>query len=322
METTLLSILIPVYNESECLHLLYERLSKVLNTLPCPSEMLFVNDGSKDNTLLLIQELQKKDPRIAYVDLSRNFGKEIALLAGIDYIRGDSLIVIDADLQDPPELIPLMLEELHNGYDDVYACRKERHGETWFKKWTAKNYYRLLRLLSNIEIQENTGDFRMLSHRAIEALRMLKENERNMKGLFSYIGFNKKCIYYDREQRAAGKTKWNYFKLLDLAIKGWTSFSVIPLRFVSLVGLIVSGIAFIYLIKVLVKGFFWGDPVGGYPSLMSILLFLGGSILFALGIIGEYLGIIYNETKKRPPYFINEYKKEKEEAVHSEKATT
>ena len=309
MNPIFLSILIPVYNENECLLLLYERLKNVLDKLPCSSEILFVNDGSKDDTLLLIQELQERDGRIAYVDLSRNFGKETALLAGIDYICGDALVIIDADLQDPPELIPQMLKELQSGYDDVYACRKERHGESWLKKWTSKNYYRLLRLLSNIEIQENTGDFRMFSKKAIDALRRLKENERNMKGLFSYIGFHKKCIYFDREKRAAGKTKWNYFKLLDLAIKGWTSFSIIPLRFVSFVGFFVSVIAFIYLVKVLIKAAFWGDPVGGYPSLMSAILFLGGFVLFALGIIGEYLGIIYNETKKRPPYFINEYKK-------------
>lgn len=309
MQIELLSVLIPVYNESECLFLFYGRLSGVLNELPCRSEILFVNDGSRDSTLTLIRELQEKDSRIVYVDLSRNFGKETAVAAGIDYMTGDALVIIDADLQDPPELIPAMLAELQNGYDDVYACRNGRQGETWFKKWSSKQYYRLLRLLSRIEIQENAGDFRMFGKKAIMALRELKENERNMKALFSYIGFRKKHIYYEREKRIAGTTKWNYFKLFNLAIKGWTSFSVIPLRLVSFVGLTVSLIAFIYLVKVLVKAVFWGDTVTGYPSLMCVLLFLGGFILFALGIIGEYLGIIYTETKKRPSYFVNEYKK-------------
>ena len=308
MKIKLLSILIPVYNESECLCLLYERLSKILNCLPCESEILFVNDGSKDNSLLIIQELQENDNRIAYIDLSRNFGKENAMIAGIDFIRGDSLVIMDADLQHPPELIPKMLDELNNGFDDVYAFRKERKEESWFKRVTSKIYYRTLRFLSNIEVQENVGDFRMLNQKSIAALRSLKENQRNTKCLFSYIGFKKKGICYQHNERVAGKTKWNFQKLLDLALKGWTSFSIFPLRLVSVIGLLVSFLAFLYLAKVLIKAVFWGDPVGGYPSLMCIILFLGGLILFSLGIIGEYLGIIYNETKKRPPYFINDYK--------------
>jgi len=309
MKTKLLSILIPAYNERDCIQLLYERLLAVLENISCKAELVFVNDGSTDDTLICIQQLQEKDDRIAYVDLSRNFGKEAAICAGIDYIQGDALAIIDADLQEPPELLPVMLNEIENGYDDVYACRTKRRGETWLKKWSAKQYYRLLGILSDVAIQENTGDFRMLSRKAIDALRKFQEKERNMKGLFSYLGFRKKRIFYEREPRVAGNTKWNYFSLFNLAIKGWTSFSVIPLRIISFTGVTISLAAFVYLIKVFVKAVFWGDPIAGYPSLMCVILFLGGIILLALGIIGEYLGIIYNESKKRPLYFVNEYRK-------------
>ncbi len=307
MKTTLLSVLVPMYNESECISLLYERLTKVLTSLPCRYEILFVNDGSTDDTLFQIRELQQKDERISFIDLSRNFGKETAMCAGIDYIKGDALVIIDADLQDPPELIPQMLEEIENGYDDVYAQRKKRDGETWLKKWSSKQYYKLLDRLSDIPVQVDTGDFRMFSKQAIEALQDLKERERNMKGLFSFIGFRKKPIYYDRDPRIAGTTKWNYIKLTELAIKGLTSFSVVPLRIVSVAGLLTSIVAFIYLITVILRALLWGDPVEGYPSLMSVILFLGGFVLLALGIIGEYLGVIFNETKKRPIYYIKEY---------------
>jgi len=217
-------------------------------------------------------------------------------------------VIIDAALQDPPELIPLMFEELQKGYGDVYAYRLKRKGETWLKKWTSRTYYRMLKRLSDIPVQDNTGDFRMFSSKAIQALRSLKEHERNMKGLFSYIGFNKKPIYYESDPRIAGRTKWNYLKLTDLAVKGLTSFSTIPLRIISVTGIFISFFAFVYLVFVVAKALLYGDPVVGYPSLMSVLLFLGGAILLSLGIIGEYLGIIYKETKRRPAYFVNEYK--------------
>lgn len=306
MKINLLSILVPVYNESDCMPLIYEKLCEVIVRLSCEVEILFVNDGSTDDTLELIKELQRNDRRIICLDLSRNYGKEIAVSAGIDHIQGDALVILDADLQDPPELIPEMLASIEDGYDDVYGYRTSRHFEGKFKQWTSRQYYRLLRVLSNIEIQENTGDFRMFSAKAIAALRHIKESERNMKGLFSYIGFRKKCIPYEQPPRAAGCTKWNYLKLLDLAVKGWTSFSVLPLRIISFIGVLVSVAAFVYLSVVLFKAVVFGDPVSGYPSMMCIILFLGGLVLMALGIIGEYLGIIYQETKKRPYYFVNE----------------
>lgn len=307
MSTSLLSILIPVYNESECIKLLYDRLDVITKKIPCEAEFLFVNDGSSDNSLEIIRRLRERDLRVSYIDLSRNYGKEIAMCAGIDHIKGDALVIIDADLQHPPDLIPVMLEELEKGYNDVYAYRLDRKSDTWLKKWTARGYYKTLKYLSNVPIQENAGDFRMFDSKAIEALRELKERERNMKGLFSFIGFNKKPVSYDHGTRSAGKTKWNYIKLTNLAIKGLTSFSTIPLRIISIVGGFVSLLAFIYLIIIIVKSLIWSDPVGGYPSLMSVILFLGGTILLALGVLGEYLGIIYNETKKRPIYFVNEY---------------
>ncbi|MCD8042921.1 MAG: glycosyltransferase family 2 protein [Tannerellaceae bacterium] len=307
MKTSLLSILVPVYNEEKCLTLFYERVLGAVDKIHCEVEFLFINDGSIDNTLFLIKQLQLLDNRVCYLDLSRNYGKEIAVTAGINYIKGDTLVIIDVDLQDPPELIPQMLKEIQNGYDDVYACRLKRSGESWLKKWTAKQYYKYMKILSNIPVLENTGDYRMFSKKAIDALRELQESERNMKGLFSFIGFNKKAIYYNRDQRIAGQTKWDYFKLTNLAIKGFTSFSIIPLRIVSFFGVLISIIAFIYSVIVIIKACVWGDPVAGYPSMMCVILFIGGINLLALGVIGEYLGIIYNETKKRPTYFVKEY---------------
>lgn len=303
----LLTIMIPVYNEEECINTLYLQLDKVSKLLTCKCEFLFINDGSFDATLNLIIDLQKNDSRISIVDLSRNYGKEIAMTAGLDYMKGDTLVIIDADLQDNPELLPMMVKEIENGYDDVYAQRTSRQGESWLKKTTSFLFYRLLAIMSSVPIQKDTGDFRMLSHKAVQALRRLGENERNMKGLFSFIGFKKKPIYYVRDERVAGKTKWNYFKLINLAIRGITAFSIKPLRVISVTGLIISLISFIFLIKVVVKALFYGDPVAGYPSMMSAILLLGGLQLLSIGVLGEYLGIVFSETKKRPIYFINDY---------------
>lgn len=308
MKVEKLTILIPVYNEQECLEMLYQRLVNVADKLEeVETEFLFVNDGSRDDSLQIIKRLQRSDKRVALLDLSRNFGKEVAMTAGIDYATGDALVIIDADLQDPPELIGEMLKGIKDGYDDVYAKRSNRKGETWMKKSTSKLYYRMLKKISDIPVQEDTGDYRMFSKRAIDALRRLKENERNMKGLFSFIGFKKKPIYYERDPRIAGKTKWNYWKLVNLAAQGFMSTSKVPLRLISIMGIFVSLIAFLYLIFVVVRAAIWGDPVSGYPSMVSIILFLGGGQMLALGIIGEYLGIVFSETKKRPIYYVNEY---------------
>ena len=299
--------MIPVYNEEECVDELYNQLKKVSENLSCICEFLFINAGSVDKTLQMIKQIQQKDSRVSIVDLSRNYGKEIAMTAGLDYMTGDTLVIIDADLQDNPDLLPLMVHEIENGYDDVYAQRTSRKGESWLKKTTSFLFYRLLAIMSSVPIQKDTGDFRMLSSKAIAALRKLGENERNMKGLFSFIGFKKKPIYYVRDERVAGKTKWNYFKLINLAIRGITAFSVKPLRIISITGLIISLISFGFLIKVVIKAIYYGDPVAGYPSMMSAILLLGGLQLLSIGVLGEYLGIVFSETKKRPIYFINDY---------------
>ncbi|HEY0046991.1 MAG TPA: glycosyltransferase family 2 protein [Flavobacterium sp.] len=303
----LLTIMIPVFNEQECIAGLYSKLVDVANILTCDCEILFINDGSTDDTLDIIKNLQVSDARVSIVDLSRNYGKEVAMTAGLDYLKGDTLVIIDADLQDNPSMLSLMLVEIENGYDDVYAQRISRKGETWLKKASSLWYYKVLAAMSTVPIQKDTGDFRMLSQKAIIALKNLRENERNMKGLFSFIGFKKKAVYYERDERFAGKSKWNYFKLLNLAIKGITAFSTKPLRMISISGVIISFISFIFLIKIVFTALFYGDPVAGYPSLMSTVLFLGGIQLLSIGVLGEYVGIIFSETKKRPIYFVNDY---------------
>lgn len=303
-----ITILIPAYNEEDVLLQLHVRLEQVLTNLAnYDLEILFVNDGSRDRTLDIIKDLQKKDRRISYIDLSRNYGKEIAMIAGLDYATGDAVVIIDADLQDPPELIPEMVKYWEAGYDDVFAKRNSRHGETWLKKSTANVFYKMLQKFSKIPIQENTGDFRLLDRRCVNALKQLRETQRYTKGMFDWIGYNKKEILFDRDPRAAGQTKWNYLKLLDLAIEGITSFTTVPLRFSSLLGTIISLFAFCYMLLIIFKTVVYGEAVQGYPSLMVIILFLGGIQLLSLGIIGEYIGRIFNETKRRPLYFVDEY---------------
>lgn len=303
-----ISILIPAYNEEAVLDKLFVRLSNLANQVKnYQFEFLFVNDGSKDKTLDIIKDYAEKDPRVSYINFSRNFGKEIGMIAGFDYVKGDATVVIDADLQDPPELIPEMIALWEEGYDDVYAKRRSREGETWFKKFTSKMYYRTLQSVTRIPIQEDTGDFRLLDRRVVEALKQFRESQRNTKAMFSWVGFHKKEILYDRDPRAAGETKWNYKKLVDLAIDGITSFTTAPLRISTYVGILVSIFAFIYLLYLVIRTVFFGSDLAGYPSMMAVILFLGGVQLVSLGIIGEYIGRIFNETKQRPLYLIEEY---------------
>ena len=316
----LITILVPAYNEQEVLHLLYDRLVKLMNeNTGYDFEILLVNDGSKDKTFEIMQELREKDKRFCYLNLSRNFGKETAMIAGLDYCNGDAVVIIDADLQDPPELIPEMIKYWEEGYDDVYAKRKSREGETWLKKFTSKMYYKVLQGFTRIEIQKDTGDFRLLDRRCVEALKSMRENQRYTKGLFSIIGYNKKEILYDRDPRAAGQTKWNYGKLIDLSIDGITSFTTSPLRWAALIGCGVSVIGFIYMIYIIIKTIVTGVDVPGYASLMVVILFLGGIQLIFLGIIGEYLGRTFNESKHRPLYFIERYNETKETNKHLNK---
>jgi glycosyltransferase involved in cell wall biosynthesis len=303
-----ISVLIPAYNEEPVLDKLFTRLANLANdTKDYDFEFLFINDGSKDKTLDIIKDYAEKDPRVSYINLSRNFGKEIGMIAGLDHVTGDAAVIIDADLQDPPELIPEMIKLWEEGYDDVYAKRRSRDGETWLKKSTSRLYYKTLQNLTNIPIQKDTGDFRLLDRRVVDALKQFREKQRNTKAMFSWVGFHKKEILYDRDPRAAGETHWNYVKLVELAIDGITSFTTAPLRISTFIGLIVSIIAFIYLIIVVLQTILFGNELAGYPSTLAVILFLGGVQLLSLGIIGEYVGRIFNETKERPLYLIEEY---------------
>ena len=309
----LVTILIPAYNEEDVLPLLYDRLSNLMNSLPQYNfELLFVNDGSKDRTLEILKELRQNDLRICYVNLSRNYGKETAMIAGFDYVNGDCMINIDADLQDPPELIPEMLKYWEKGYDDVYARRKSRKGESALKKFTSWGYYRVLQSMTNIEIQKDTGDFRLLDRRCVEAIKKMRESQRYTKGLYSWIGYKKKEILYDRDIRAAGKTKWNYRQLTNLSIDGITSFTTSPLRWATKIGVFVSLLGFIYMIIIIAKTLILGVDSPGYASMMVVTLFLGGLQLVFLGVIGEYLGRSFYESKHRPLYFIDSYNEHKE----------
>lgn len=303
-----ISILIPAYNEQEVLQRLYERLNKLAGDTPNYGfEFLFVNDGSRDRTMEIIRTFAKKDPRVAYVNLSRNFGKETAMAAGLDHVTGDATVIIDADLQDPPELIPQMIKYWEEGYDDVYARRSSRQGETWLKKATSTAFYKVLQKSTRIPIQQDTGDFRLLDRRCVEALKQIRESQRYTKGMFSWIGYEKKEITYERDPRAAGQSKWNYFQLLNLAIEGIVSFTTSPLRVSTYVGLFVSLAAFVYVVYLVGRTILFGTDLAGYPSMMAVILFLGGVQLLSLGIIGEYVGRIFNETKNRPLYLVEEY---------------
>ena len=303
-----ITILIPTYNEAEVLPKLFARLHTLAESNKRVSfEFLFINDGSDDDTLAIIKQAAGRNHRISYVNLSRNFGKETAMMAGFDHAKGDAVIVIDADLQDPPELIPDMIRLWGDGFDDVYARRRSREGETWFKEKSSALYYRLLQSSTRVPIQVDTGDFRLLSRRAVDALRQYRESERNTKALFSLIGYKKKEITYDRDPRAAGETKWSYPKLIDLAISGITSFTTAPLRIASLAGFLVSAFAFFYILYLFIRPLFGVSTGDGYSSLMAAILFLGGVQLIAIGIIGEYIGRIFIETKNRPLYLIEEY---------------
>lgn len=308
-----ITIIIPAYNEEESLPYLYERLEKLMDSNKnYEFEILFVNDGSKDKTIELIKQYREKDKRISYVDFSRNFGKEIAMMAGLDYAKGDAVIFMDADLQDPPELIPELIKYWEEGYDDVYAKRKSRAGETFLKKFTSKMYYKVLQSLTNVPIQKDTGDFRLLDRRCVNALKKMRETQRCSKSMFSWIGYKKKEVLYDRDPRVAGKTKWNYKKLVDLAIDGITSFTTSPLRISTYLCIPTFFALFIYFIYVICKMILFTGKIDAYQAIILLILFFSGIQILLFGIIGEYLGRIFNETKNRPLYLVNEYNGERE----------
>lgn len=305
-------ILVPAFNEEPVLPALYRRLAAVADLCSPHADgydftFLFIDDGSTDGTLDLIKDISAGDRRVAWVSLSRNFGKEAAMSAGFDYADADATIIIDADLQDPPELISEMLAAWEEGYEDVYARRRSRAGETWFKKLTSKVFYALLQHTTRVRLQTDTGDFRLLDRRCVEALRRFREQERYTKGMFSLIGFKKKAILYDRDARIAGQTKWNYGGLLDLAIDGITSFTTAPLRIATLLGTLVATAGFIHLIVLAVLAIFFDDPIDEVESGIATVILIGGVQLLSLGVIGEYLARVFIETKQRPLYLAKEF---------------
>lgn len=303
-----LTVLVPCYNEQETLPILFERMSNLVDSKPkgLILSLLFVDDGSRDDTRTLIRQYASTHSYVRYIFLSRNFGKEKAMLAGIHHTDTDGLVIMDADLQDPPELIPEMAKYWFDGYEDVYARRRSRKGESWAKKFTSHMYYRVLQKVSRVSIQEDTGDFRLLDRKCVDALKRLNESERNSKALFSWIGFRKYEFLYDRDARAAGNSKWKLGRLIHLALDGITSFTTAPLKLATWVGLGVSFLAIVYALVILFRTLAMGVDLPGYASTMIAILLLGGLQLLSLGIIGEYLGRVFMQTKDRPNYLIEE----------------
>ncbi len=302
----LISLVVPVFNERVMLSLFFDRVLPVLAELDLRHEIVLVDDGSEDGSAGYIRSEIKRTPGLRLVKLSRNFGKEAAVTAGLEHARGDAVIVLDADLQDPPEQIPAMIKAWQSGADVVLMQRRSRAGETTFKRWSAHLFYRLLNRTSRTDIPVDTGDFRLMSRKAVDALLTLNERNRYMKGLFAWIGLPTRVIQYDREPRAAGETKWDYPGLVGLALEGLTSFSVSPLRWATVIGLFAASIGALFGLWIVVKALMLGDATSGYPSLVAIVSFLGGIQLLSIGIVGEYVGKTYLETKQRPVYLIEE----------------
>ena len=314
MEKILCSVIVPMYNEEEVITETYTRLTKVMDGIGENYEIIFINDGSRDNTGAIIREFCKNNKRIKMIDFARNFGHQIAITAGMDYAAGECMVIIDGDLQDPPELIPDMIKIWRDGYDVVYGKRKSRQGETFFKKITAKAYYRILRGLTNVDIPVDTGDFRLIDRKVSEALKQLPERSRYVRGLMSWVGFKQTAIEFERSERFAGETKYPLKKMLKLAMDGIMSFSYKPLKLASYIGAILSGISFLYLIIVVIQKLFFPETSqSGWTSLIAVSLFFNGIILLMLGIIGEYIGRIYEEAKGRPLYIISELKNMEEQ---------
>jgi glycosyltransferase involved in cell wall biosynthesis len=311
MDRTLLTVVVAAFNEEAALPLLHPRLAAVLDGLRADgveSRVLYVDDGSRDGSWGALQQIAASDPRVALLRLSRNFGKEAALTAGLDLVDEGAALVLDADGQDPPELIPQFVAKWREGFDDVYGTRTQREGEGWLKKSTAHGFYRLIGRLSKTPIPADTGDFRLLSPRALTALRQLRERHRFMKGLFGWIGFRHVSIPYQRAARVAGDSKFNFWKLWNFALEGITSFTTAPLRLATYLGVVTALLAFAYALWIVAKALLWGDPVAGWPTMMSVILFLGGVQLIALGLIGEYLGRLYTESKQRPLYLVDTWR--------------
>ena len=303
---TEISVIIPMYNEAEGLEKLFSRLMPCLEKVTSNYEIICVNDGSRDNTLAALKAYSLADNRIKIINFSRNFGKEVAMTAGLDYASGRAVIPIDADLQDPPELIPELVAKWQEGYKVVLATRRGRDSDTWLKRKSATWFYNLINKVSDVIIPSNTGDFRLMDASVVNAVKQLPERTRFMKGIFAWVGFSTTTIYFDREARAAGETSWNYWKLWKFALDGIFSFTSVPLRVWTYIGAGISLVSFLWALKIIIKTVILGVDVPGYASLMVALLFMGGMQLLSIGIIGEYIGRVYSETKHRPLYFVEE----------------
>jgi len=300
------SVVVPVFNEEEVVLESYKRLKTVMDGLGEPYEIIFVNDGSKDRTAYIINEICETDKNVKLIDFSRNFGHQIAITAGMDYSSGKAVVVIDADLQDPPELIPRMAEKWKEGYDVVYGKRIQRKGETFFKKFTAKVFYRFLRTMTEVDIPVDTGDFRLIDRKVCDALKSINERNRYVRGLISWLGFKQIGVEFVRDKRFAGETKYPLKKMMKFAFDAITSFSYKPLKLASYTGLLLSFFSFIYLLVVLYQKLFTDKTIQGWASTMAVSLFFNGIVLIMLGIIGEYIGRIYDEAKGRPLYIVRQ----------------
>ncbi len=300
------SVVAPAYNEEEVLPEFYRRVREVMDAIGEPWELILVNDGSRDNTLAVMRELHEKDPRVKIISFSRNFGHQLAITAGIDYAEGDAVIIIDADLQDPPEVIADLIEKWREGYDVVYAVRKERRGESWFKEWTAKLFYRLIYRITDVDIPKDTGDFRLMDRKVVETLRTMRERNRFMRGLSVWVGFKQTGVFYVREPRFAGETKYPFRKMLKFALDAITSFSYVPLQLATYFGFAIAGISMVGMVIAVILRLTTGRALLGQATTLVAVLFLGGIQLIFLGIIGEYLGRIYDEVKARPLYVVAE----------------
>ncbi|MGY3777184.1 glycosyltransferase family 2 protein [Isobaculum melis] len=309
-----ITICSPMYNEAENIVQFYDEVSKILAKISdkYDYEFLFINDGSLDESLNIVEALREKDARVNFVDLSRNYGKEIAMAAGFDYATGDAMIIMDTDLQHPPAIILEMIKEWENGYQDVYGKRRERPGESWLKRKTSSYYYKILQKFSNVPVLPGVGDFRLLDRVCIEGIKKLRESQRYTKGMYMWVGYRKKEVLFDAEERFAGETKWKWSSLINLAIDGITSNTIMPLRITSFVGAVISIISFFYMIYIFCSTLFFGISGSGFPTLIITILFLGGLQLLFLGIIGEYIGKIFIEVKRRPIYLIQKYSGEKD----------
>lgn len=300
------SIIIPVFNEEQVIEHTYERLKIVMDSTGETYELLFINDGSRDSTVDILKRLGETDNHIKVIDFSRNFGHQIAITAGMDFAKGDAVIIIDADLQDPPELILEMIEKWKSGYDVVYAKRTARKGETFFKKQTAALFYRTLRAMTDIEIPIDTGDFRLIDRKVCEQMQNVHEKNRFVRGLVSWVGFKQTAVEYERDERYAGETKYPLKRMLKLSIDGITSFSYKPLKMANYLGVALSSIGFIYMLVVLYQKLFTKTTITGWSSIIVIQLFFSGIILMMLGVVGEYIGRIYDEAKNRPLYIVRD----------------